>query len=77
MKLRANSISWNPTEPVYFTVASEDYNLYTFDMRKRSVVSLIEDKITVGNIRDGKLQVSDIHEFYGPWIHWKTTCEVS
>ena len=38
---------------------------------------LIEDKVTVGNIRDGKLQVSDIHEFYGPWLHWKTTCEVA
>lgn len=38
---------------------------------------LIEDKITVGNFRDGKLQVSDIHEFYGPWLHWKTTCDVA
>jgi hypothetical protein len=38
---------------------------------------LIEDKVTVGNIRDGKLHVSDIHEFYGPWLHWKTTCEVA
>ena len=27
---------------------------------------LIEDKITVGNVRDGKLEVSDTHEFYGP-----------
>ncbi|MBC8872679.1 MAG: hypothetical protein H8E44_24870 [Planctomycetes bacterium] len=38
---------------------------------------LIEDKVTVGNMRDGQLQVSDIHEFYGPWLHWKTTCEVA
>jgi hypothetical protein len=38
---------------------------------------LIDDKITVGNLRDGKLEVSDIHEFYGPWLHWKTTCEVA
>lgn len=34
---------------------------------------LIEDKITVGNVgADGVVQVSDIHEFYGPWIHWDT-----
>lgn len=38
---------------------------------------LIEDKVTVGHMRDGKLVVSDIHEFYGPWIHWKITCEVA
>ena len=38
---------------------------------------LIADKVTVGNVRDGKLRVSDTHEFYGPWIHWKTTCEVA
>jgi len=38
---------------------------------------LVEDKVTVGHVRDGKLAVSDIHEFYGPWIHWKTTCEVA
>ncbi len=38
---------------------------------------LIGDKITVGSVRDGKLQVSDTHEFYGPWIHWQTTCEVA
>ncbi|CAB3405486.1 unnamed protein product [Caenorhabditis bovis] len=33
MKLRPNKISWNPMEAYTFTVASEDYNLYTFDMR--------------------------------------------
>lgn len=38
---------------------------------------LIEDRITVGNVRDGKLEVSDTHEFYGPWLHWKTTYEVA
>ncbi len=30
---KANAVAWNPQEPVNFTVASEDYNLYTFDMR--------------------------------------------
>ena len=38
---------------------------------------LIEDKITVGSVIDGEFRVSDTHEFYGPWLHWKTTCEVA
>ncbi|KAF1764599.1 hypothetical protein GCK72_004548 [Caenorhabditis remanei] len=33
MKMRPNKISWNPMEAYSFTVASEDFNLYTFDMR--------------------------------------------
>uniref|UniRef100_A0AC35UDG4 WD_REPEATS_REGION domain-containing protein n=1 Tax=Rhabditophanes sp. KR3021 TaxID=114890 RepID=A0AC35UDG4_9BILA len=33
MKLRNNAIAWNPMEAFSFTVASEDYNLYTFDIR--------------------------------------------
>ncbi|VDM54502.1 unnamed protein product [Angiostrongylus costaricensis] len=33
MKLRPNRISWNPLEAYTFSVASDDYNLYTFDMR--------------------------------------------
>ncbi|CAD6191420.1 unnamed protein product [Caenorhabditis auriculariae] len=33
MKLRPNALSWNPMEAFIFTVASEDYSLYTFDMR--------------------------------------------
>lgn len=31
---RSNALCWNPREPVNFTVANEDANLYTFDMRK-------------------------------------------
>ncbi|CAG9785607.1 unnamed protein product [Diatraea saccharalis] len=34
MELRPNSLSWNPMEAFIFTVANEDYNLYTFDVRK-------------------------------------------
>jgi len=34
MSMRANAIAWNPMEPLNFTVASEDCNLYTFDLRK-------------------------------------------
>ncbi|KAF6775216.1 hypothetical protein AHF37_05564 [Paragonimus kellicotti] len=33
MDLKLNSLSWNPMEPFIFTVASEDYNVYTFDAR--------------------------------------------
>ncbi|CAG0917560.1 unnamed protein product [Notodromas monacha] len=33
MKLKCNNLAWNPMEPSIFTVANEDYNLYTFDMR--------------------------------------------
>uniref|UniRef100_A0A0K0G1P7 DDB1- and CUL4-associated factor 13 (inferred by orthology to a human protein) n=1 Tax=Strongyloides venezuelensis TaxID=75913 RepID=A0A0K0G1P7_STRVS len=33
MKLRNNSIAWNPMEAFTFTTANEDYNLYTFDIR--------------------------------------------
>ncbi|ULU04073.1 hypothetical protein L5515_013250 [Caenorhabditis briggsae] len=33
MKMRPNKVSWNPMEAYSFTVASEDFSLYTFDMR--------------------------------------------
>lgn len=34
MKNRSNALAWNPRQPMNFTVANEDSNLYTFDMRK-------------------------------------------
>ena len=34
MLKRANRLAWNPREAFNFTVASEDNNLYSFDMRK-------------------------------------------
>ena len=34
MTLRSNAIAWNPMEAMVFTTASEDYNLYSFDLRK-------------------------------------------
>ncbi|XP_069699869.1 DDB1- and CUL4-associated factor 13 [Periplaneta americana] len=34
MTLRSNRLCWNPMEAFIFTVANEDYNLYTFDIRK-------------------------------------------
>lgn len=38
---------------------------------------LLEDRITLQAGQKDRVFVSDIHEFYGPWIHWKTTCEVA
>lgn len=34
MKMKSNAIAWNPIEAYIFTAASEDSNLYTFDMRR-------------------------------------------
>ena len=34
MEARSNVVAWNPMEPLYFTLGSEDYNCYTFDMRR-------------------------------------------
>eukprot|EP01130_Rhizamoeba_saxonica_P013170 TRINITY_DN558_c0_g1_i2.p2 TRINITY_DN558_c0_g1~~TRINITY_DN558_c0_g1_i2.p2 ORF type:complete len:208 (+),score=42.54 TRINITY_DN558_c0_g1_i2:807-1430(+) len=31
--MRTNEISWNPMEAMNFTIANEDHNCYTFDMR--------------------------------------------
>ncbi|XP_014668035.1 PREDICTED: DDB1- and CUL4-associated factor 13-like [Priapulus caudatus] len=36
LEMRSNAIAWNPMEAFIFTVANEDYNLYTFDMRNLS-----------------------------------------
>mmetsp|Transcript_4350 Transcript_4350/g.5706 ORF Transcript_4350/g.5706 Transcript_4350/m.5706 type:complete len:197 (+) Transcript_4350:2-592(+) len=32
--MRSNCLEWNPMEPMNFVVGNEDYNSYTFDMRK-------------------------------------------
>lgn len=32
--MKTNGIAWNPMEAFNFTLANEDHNLYTFDMRK-------------------------------------------
>jgi WD repeat and SOF domain-containing protein 1 len=34
MSMSANALAWNPREPFNFAVASEDHNVYTFDMRR-------------------------------------------
>lgn len=34
LRMRSNDLQWNPLEPMNFVVANEDFNAYTFDMRK-------------------------------------------
>lgn len=34
MAMKCNCLEWNPMEPYMFAVGNEDYNAYTFDMRK-------------------------------------------
>lgn len=34
LRQRSNALCWNPQNPLNFTIANEDSNLYTFDMRK-------------------------------------------
>lgn len=34
LQMMSNAIAWNPMEAFNFTVANEDHNLYSFDMRK-------------------------------------------
>ncbi|ESO12324.1 hypothetical protein HELRODRAFT_63203 [Helobdella robusta] len=41
MKMNSNAAVWNPLKPLFFTAANEDYNLYTFDMRKMNVPVVI------------------------------------
>eukprot|EP00981_Chlorochromonas_danica_P000773 scaffold183_cov174-Ochromonas_danica.AAC.6 len=51
MAMNANKLAWNPREPMNFTLASEDYNLYTFDMRKLDHALMIH-KDHVGAVMD-------------------------
>lgn len=41
LKMRCNCIEWNPMEPLNFVVGNEDYNCYSFDMRKMNQPSMI------------------------------------
>jgi len=34
LRMRSNDLQWNPMEPMNFVVANDDFNAYTFDMRK-------------------------------------------
>ncbi len=35
--MKSNAIAWNPMEAFNFTVANEDHNCYTFDMRNLDI----------------------------------------
>ncbi len=39
LAMRSNAIAWNPMEAFNFTVANEDHNCYTFDMRKLDIAT--------------------------------------
>ena len=46
MKMRSNTVAWNPLEAFNFTVANEDSNLYTYDMRRLDfAVSVHQDHV--------------------------------
>lgn len=51
LSMNCNSVAWNPREPMNLTVACEDYNLYTFDMRKLSAALMVH-KDHVGAVMD-------------------------
>ncbi|KAG1671946.1 DDB1- and CUL4-associated factor 13 [Nymphon striatum] len=47
LNLISNSMCWNPMEAFTFVVANEDYNLYSFDMRKLSTpVNIHKDHVS-------------------------------
>lgn len=41
LSMKSNKLAWNPMEPLHFTLANEDHNLYTFDMRKLDTALMI------------------------------------
>ncbi|KAK2747673.1 rRNA-processing protein sof1 [Onygenales sp. PD_40] len=46
LKLASNAISWNPMEAFNFAVASEDHNIYIFDMRKMDrALNVLKDHV--------------------------------
>lgn len=47
MKMASNALCWNPMEAFHFSVANEDHNLYTFDMRRLgSALKMHEDHVS-------------------------------
>jgi WD repeat and SOF domain-containing protein 1 len=51
LSMKSNNLAWNPMEPFNFTIANEDHNLYTFDMRNLSKALMIH-KDHVGAVMD-------------------------
>lgn len=48
---KSHAICWNPTEPINFTVGSDDGNAYSFDMRTMKEAKVIH-KDHIGAIMD-------------------------
>lgn len=47
LQMRSNALCWNPMEAFNFTVANEDHNCYTFDMRKMDRASnILKDHVS-------------------------------
>lgn len=47
LEMRSNALAWNPMEAFNFTVANEDHNCYTFDMRRMtSAVNVLKDHVS-------------------------------
>mmetsp|Transcript_10023 Transcript_10023/g.14699 ORF Transcript_10023/g.14699 Transcript_10023/m.14699 type:complete len:449 (-) Transcript_10023:296-1642(-) len=51
LSMRSNCLRWNPMEPNVFVVGNEDYNAYSFDMRRLDQPAMIH-KGHVGAIMD-------------------------
>ena len=47
LQTRNNAVAWNPMEAFNFTVANEDCNLYSYDMRKLSIASCVHQVSTI------------------------------
>eukprot|EP00238_Polyblepharides_amylifera_P006731 CAMPEP_0196594724 /NCGR_PEP_ID=MMETSP1081-20130531/79099_1 /TAXON_ID=36882 /ORGANISM="Pyramimonas amylifera, Strain CCMP720" /LENGTH=414 /DNA_ID=CAMNT_0041919065 /DNA_START=210 /DNA_END=1454 /DNA_ORIENTATION=- len=43
MMNKTNAICWNPREPLNFTIANEDCNLYSYDMRKLDMAKCVHE----------------------------------
>lgn len=47
LRMQSNAIAWNPLEAFNFTIANEDHNLYTFDMRNLSrALNVLKDHVS-------------------------------
>ncbi|KAL3902019.1 MAG: hypothetical protein SGCHY_000129 [Lobulomycetales sp.] len=47
LAMRSNAIAWNPMEAFNFTVANEDHNCYTFDMRNMArSINVLKDHVS-------------------------------
>jgi DDB1- and CUL4-associated factor 13 len=46
LKMRTNHLCWNPMQPLLFTCANEDSNLYTFDIRRLDAARVVHKDFT-------------------------------